>query len=140
MGGWPRNLVELADRIRTPFTPNQDLKITTFKLNYLNFPAMQGDKQLSCKHFAISILGTIYAREEKTLWALLVWHELMREEPDYYRLARIWRTSLAQSEVVRGETAAVALPPAAAVKARVSRFFNEVQAVNSNRGLSGEVR
>ena len=44
-----------------------------------------------------------------------------------------------QSEVVRGETAAVALPPAAAVKARVSRFFNEAQALNSDRDLRGEV-
>ncbi len=87
----------------------------------------------------MSILGTIFAREEKTLRALLVWRELMREEPDYDRLARIWRTSLAQSEVV-SKTAVVALPPTAAVKARVSRFFNEAQAANSNSDLRGEVR
>ena len=78
----------------------------------------------------MSIPSAIYAREEKTLSTLLVWRELTREEPDDYRLARSWRTSLAQSEVLRGETAAVALPPTAAVRARVSRFFNE--AVNSN--------
>jgi len=79
----------------------------------------------------MSILGTMYAREEKTLRALHVWRELMREEPDYNRLARIWRTSLGQSEVVRGETAAVVLPPTAAVKTRVSRFF---------RGASAELQ
>lgn len=76
----------------------------------------------------MSNLGAIYDREEKALRTLLVWRELMREAPDYERFAQIWRTSLGQNEVVRGETAAVALPPAAAVKARVSRLFNEAQA------------
>ena len=101
---------------------------------------MQGDKQLSCKHFATSALRVNYARERRIVYALQAAHELTREEPDYNRLARIWRTSLGQREVVRGKTAAVALPPAAAVKARGSRFFNEAQAVNSNRDLRGEVR
>ena len=105
-----RNLVELADRIRTPFTPNQDLKITTLEPDYLNFSTMQGDKQLSCKHFATSALRVNYARERRIVCALQAAPELTREEPDYYRLARIWRTSLAQSEVVRSETAAVASP------------------------------
>jgi len=100
---------------------------------------MQGDKQLSCKHFATSALRVNYALERRIVCALRATHELTREEPDYCRLPRFWRTSLAQSEVVRGETAAVALPPAAAVKARVSRFFNEAQALNSDRDLRGEV-
>ncbi len=71
---------------------------------------MQGDKHLSCKHLATSALRVNYARERRILYALQAAHELTREEPDYYRLARIWRTSLAQSEVVRSETAAVASP------------------------------
>ena len=100
---------------------------------------MQGDKQLSCNHFATSAPRVNDARERKTVRALQATRELTREEPDYYRLARIWRTSLAQSEVIRGETAAVALPPTAAVKARVSRFFGEAQALNSNGDLRGEV-
>ncbi len=62
-------------------------------------------------------LGVIYAEEGKTFRAWLVWRELVREAPDYEPA----RTNLAlmgnQSEVARGETAAVALPPAAAVKA-----------------------
>jgi len=92
---------------------------------------MQRDKQLSCKHFATSALRVNYARERRIVCALQAAHELTREERDHYRLARIWRTSLAQSEVVKGETAAVALPPAAAVKARVLRFF---------RGASAELQ
>ena len=101
---------------------------------------MQGDKQLSCNHFATSALLMNYTRERKTVRALQAARELMREEPDYARLARIWRTSLGQSEVVTGETAAVALPPAAAVKARVARLFSEAQELNSNRDSRGEVR
>ena len=79
----------------------------------------------------MSNLGAIYAREEKTLRTLLERREHMREEPDYEQLARIWRTSLGQSEVVNGETAAV-LPPAAAAKARISRLFK--------RGASAELQ
>ena len=71
---------------------------------------MQRDKQQSRKQFAMPTLRVIYAAEGKTLRTLLVWRELMREEPDHERLARIWRTSLGQSEVLRGETAAVASP------------------------------
>ncbi len=134
------NFFNPADRIRTSSTPNQDCKITTLKLDYLNFPAMQRDKQLSCKHFATSALRVNYARERGIVCALQAAHELTREERDYYRLARIWRTSLAQSEVVKGETAGVALPPAAAVKSRVSRLFSEAQELNSNRDSRGEVR
>ncbi|MGA7871368.1 MAG: hypothetical protein WCA22_10745, partial [Candidatus Binatus sp.] len=94
---------EPADRIRTPSTPNRDRKITTLEVDYLNFPTMQGDKQLSCNHFATSALRMKLYRERKTVRALQAARELMRGEPDYERLfARIWQTSLAQSEVVRG--------------------------------------
>ena len=87
-----------------------------------------------------STLGMKYACERKIVPALQAWRELMREKPEYNRLARIWRPSLSQSEVVRGETAAVVLPPAAAVTARVSGFLCEAQALNSNSDLRGEVR
>jgi len=52
-----------------------------------------------------------YTGERKTVRALQAARELVREEPCYARPARIWRTSLGQSEVVTGETAAVVLPP-----------------------------
>jgi tetratricopeptide (TPR) repeat protein len=62
-------------------------------------------------------LGVIYAEEGKSVRASLVWRELVRAAPDYEPA----RTNLAllgsQIEVARGETAAVALPPAATVKA-----------------------
>jgi Flp pilus assembly protein TadD len=67
---------------------------------------------------ARNLLGVIYAQEGKTVRASLLWRELVRDVPDYQPA----RTNLAlldsQSEVVLGETAAVALPTAtAAVKA-----------------------
>jgi Flp pilus assembly protein TadD len=66
---------------------------------------------------ARNLLAVIYVQEGKTNLASLVWRELVRDVPDYQPA----RTNLAllgsQSEVVLGETAAVALPPAAAVKA-----------------------
>jgi len=67
---------------------------------------------------ARNLLAVIYVQEGETIRASLVWRELVRDVPDY----RPARTNLAlldsQSEVVLGETAAVALPaPAAAVKA-----------------------
>ena len=66
---------------------------------------------------ARNLLGVIYAREEKTARASQVWRELVRDVPDYQPA----RTNLAllgnPGEVALGETAAVALPPAAAVKA-----------------------
>ena len=74
-------------------------------------------------------LRVIYAAEGKTLRTLLVWRELMREEPDHERLARTWRTSLGQSAVLRGETAAVASPGGR----RQSRSFALLQ-----RGASDE--
>ena len=67
---------------------------------------------------ARNLLAVIYVQEGETIRASLVWRELVRDVPDY----RPARTNLAlldsQSEVVLGETAAVALStPAAAVKA-----------------------
>src|SRR5216683_3888734 len=67
---------------------------------------------------ARNLLAVIYVQEGETIRASLVWRKLVRDVPDY----RPARTNLAlldsQSEVVLGETAAVALPaPAAAVKA-----------------------
>jgi len=67
---------------------------------------------------ARNLLEVIYAQEGKTVRASLLWRELVRDVPDYQAA----RTNLAlldtQSEVVLGETAAVALPTAtAAVKA-----------------------
>ena len=66
---------------------------------------------------ARNLLGVIYARQERTDRAWLEWRELVHDVPDYQPA----RTNLAllgsQNEVVLGETAAVVLPPAAAVKA-----------------------
>jgi Flp pilus assembly protein TadD len=66
---------------------------------------------------ARNLLAVIYVQEGKTIRASRVWRELVRDVPDYQPA----RTNLAllgsQSEVVLGETAAVALPPAAAVEA-----------------------
>ena len=65
---------------------------------------------------ARNTLGVIYAEQGRTARAWLVWHELIRDMPDYDPA----RTNLAllgsQNEVVLGETAVVVLPPAAAVK------------------------
>jgi Flp pilus assembly protein TadD len=66
---------------------------------------------------ARNLMGVIYAHEGRTAAAWLVWRELVHDVPDYQPA----RTNLAllgsQNEVVLGETAAVVLPPAAAVKA-----------------------
>ena len=66
---------------------------------------------------ARNALGVIYAHEGKTVSASLVWHELVREVPDYEPA----RTNLAllgsPIEVARGETAAVVPSSAVAVKA-----------------------
>ena len=59
---------------------------------------------------ARNLLAVIYVQEGKTIRASLVWREVVRDVPDYQPA----RTNLAlldsQSEVVLGETAAVALP------------------------------
>ena len=62
-------------------------------------------------------LGAIYAEEGKTVRAALVWRELVRETPDYEPARKNLRLLGSLVEVARGETAAVALPPAAVVKA-----------------------
>jgi hypothetical protein len=63
------------------------------------------------------MLGLIYAEEGKTVRAALVWRELVRDAPDYAPARKNLRLLGNRVEVARGETAAVALPPAAAVKA-----------------------
>jgi Flp pilus assembly protein TadD len=66
---------------------------------------------------ARNLLGVIYAREGKTASASLAWSELVRDLPDY-EPSRANLTILgSQSTVANGETAAVELPPAAAVNA-----------------------
>jgi Flp pilus assembly protein TadD len=66
---------------------------------------------------ARNLLGVIYAQEGESARASLIWHELVREVPDYEPA----RTNLAilgrPSEVANGETAAVVLPPTAVVGA-----------------------
>jgi hypothetical protein len=62
-------------------------------------------------------LGVIYAEEGKTSRAALVRRELVRETPGYKPARKNLRLLGSRVEVARGETAAVALPPATAVKA-----------------------
>ena len=62
-------------------------------------------------------LGVIYAEEGKTVRAALVWRELVRETPDYEPARKNLALLGSRVEVASGETVAVALPPAAAVKA-----------------------
>lgn len=67
---------------------------------------------------ARNLLGVIYAQEGKTAHASLVWRELIRDVPDY-KPARTNLVVLGNRSPVAGaddETAAAALPPAAAVK------------------------
>ena len=61
-------------------------------------------------------LGAIYAEEGKTVRAVLVWRELVRETPDYEPARKNSRLLGSLGEVARGGTAAVSFPPAAAVK------------------------
>jgi tetratricopeptide (TPR) repeat protein len=62
-------------------------------------------------------LGVIYAEEGKTVRASMIWGELVREVPDYKPARKNLKLLGNRVEVARGETAAVVLPPAAAVKA-----------------------
>ena len=68
---------------------------------------------------ARNLLGVIYAQEGNTTSASLIWRQLVQDVPDYEPA----RANLAilgnPSEVANGETAAVALPRAAAVGAIV---------------------
>jgi Flp pilus assembly protein TadD len=67
---------------------------------------------------ARNLLGVIYAHKGNTVRASLVWRELVRDVPDYEPARANLALVDSQSQVVLGETAAVALPtPAAAVKA-----------------------
>jgi Flp pilus assembly protein TadD len=66
---------------------------------------------------ARNLLGVIFAQEGESARASLIWHELVREVPDY-EPARTNLTILGNpSEVANGETAAADLPRAAAVHA-----------------------
>src|SRR5271156_3912108 len=63
-----------------------------------------------------NLLGVIYAQEGKTAGAWMVWRELARESPEYGPARKNLALLGSQNEVVLGETAAVVLSPAAAVK------------------------
>ena len=63
-----------------------------------------------------NLLGVIYAQEGKTAGAWMVWRELARDTPEYGPARKNLKLLGSQNEVVLGETAAVVLPPAAAVK------------------------
>ena len=63
-----------------------------------------------------NLLGVIYAQEGKTAGAWMVWRELARQAPEYGPARKNLALLGSQNEVVLGETAAVVLPPAAAVK------------------------
>ena len=63
-----------------------------------------------------NLLGVVYAQQGKTAGAWMVWGELAREVPEYAPARKNLALLGSQHEVVLGETAAVVLPPAAAVK------------------------
>jgi tetratricopeptide (TPR) repeat protein len=63
-----------------------------------------------------NLLGVIYAQEGESDRASLIWRELVREVPDYEPARENLAISGNRSAVANGETAAVAPPPAAAVK------------------------
>jgi len=63
-----------------------------------------------------NLLGVVYAKQGKTAGAWMVWGELAREVPEYAPARKNLALLGSQHEVVLGETAAVVLPPAAAVK------------------------
>ena len=77
---------------------------------------------------ARNLLAVIYVQEGKTNSASLVWRELVRGVPDYQPARANLALLGSQSAVVLGETAAVALPPAAAVKAINSASRRRLQA------------
>lgn len=84
---------------------------------------------------ARNLLGVIYAQEEGTDRAWLVWRELVHDVPDYQPA----RTNLAllgnQNEVVPAETAAVVPPPAAAVRAIEDQRKLPLADTRTGRGL-----
>jgi tetratricopeptide (TPR) repeat protein len=69
---------------------------------------------------ARNLIGVIYGEERETERASLVWRELVHDVPDYEPARENLRLLSNQLEVARGETAAVVLPPAAAVKSIVT--------------------
>jgi Flp pilus assembly protein TadD len=69
---------------------------------------------------ARNLIGVICAEERETEGASLVWRELIHDVPDYEPARENLRLLSNQLEVARGETAAVVLPPAAAVKSIVN--------------------
>ena len=64
-----------------------------------------------------NLLGVIYARERNAVRASSLWREILIEVPDYQPALRNLEILGSQIPVANGETAAVALPPAAAVRA-----------------------
>ena len=100
---------------------------------------MQGDEQPSCKQFAMPTLRVIYAAEGKTLRTLLVWRELMRDEPKYVGSRESDETLSAKVRLSAARRRSSS-SPGGRRQAKVSRLFIEAQAVNSNRDLEGEVR
>ncbi len=60
---------------------------------------------------ARNLLGVIYAQEGNTNRASLVWHELVRDVPDYEPARKNLEILGNSSKVATGETAAVSLPP-----------------------------
>ena len=64
-----------------------------------------------------NMLGVIYAEEGKTVDASLVWRELVHDVPDYEPARRNLALLDDRVKAVCGERTAVALPPAAAIKA-----------------------
>ena len=68
---------------------------------------------------ARNLLGVIYAQEGKAESASRVWHELVRDVPEYEPALANLAILGNPSEVATGETAAVNLPRAAAVNAIV---------------------
>ena len=66
---------------------------------------------------ARNLLGVIYAQEGESARASEIWHELVREVPDYEPAHMNLAILGSPSEVANGETAAVVLPPTAVVQA-----------------------
>jgi len=66
---------------------------------------------------ASNLLGIIYAQEGKTASASLVWRDLVRDVPDYEPARKNLTILGNSSKVATGETAAVSLHRAAAVRA-----------------------
>ena len=133
------NFLDLADRIRTPFTPNPDFNITTLEPDYLNFSTMQGETKSRTSTSLCPIWVRSMPGKERLSARCLCGVNSCAKRRTMRRLARIWRPSLGQSEVVRGETAAVASPRRPPSKPEFSHFLSKAQAQNSNRDLRGKV-